>query len=359
MKRFLVIIGWLLSLVFLTTCIDKFPFTSERPQRILNIEGYLTTLPKAHQIRLSRADIFGPEFNGLNRPEQLATVMIKDDLGNVELLNEVSPGIYLTNENFAAQVGRSYNLEVHLFEGPRFISRPEIAAPVPELDSVTFQSVRTPSLDRMNDEIGVQVLAHFQDPADEQNFYFWNILPSDFQLVSEPELNLNGPFHPTCPKCPNPLDCCKVCYVKEVPRPVNIFVSDDEEFNGIYQRRVIAYLRDNGIRFKGIFRLDMQHMSISQDAYRHLRLIDQHLRLNGSVFDLPPANIRGNMLNLEDQEDQVLGYFFVADERPIRIYIDESKLEYVLRPKTLIPTTCLAFRGSGMTTNPPADWNPF
>jgi hypothetical protein len=350
-------IGLLFSLILFTTCIDKFPFTSEAPPRILNIEGYLTTLPKAHQIRLSRADRFGPEFNGLNRPEQLATVMIKDNLGNVEPLNEVSPGIYRTSEDFAAQVGRTYNLEIILFDGKRYISRPELVNPVPEMDSVTFQSVRTPSLDRMNDEIGVQIIAHFQDPAEEKNFYFWNILPSDFQVIAEPELNENGPFHPTCPRCPNPLDCCRVCYTKEVPRPVNIFVADDEQFNGIYQRRVIAYLRDNGIRFKGIFRLDMQHLSISQDAYRHLRLIDQHLRLNGSVFDAPPANIRGNMLNVEDQEEQVLGYFFVGDEKPIRIYIDEKKLEFVLRPRTLIPTTCLAFR-RGVTTIPPLDWSP-
>lgn len=351
-------IAWLLILVLLTTCIDKFPFTSELPPKILSIEGYLTTLPKAHQIRLSRADRFGPEFNGLNRPEPLAKVLIKDDLGNVEMLSEVSPGIYVTSEDFAAKVGRSYNLELNLFDGRRYISRPEKVVPVPELDSVTVQSVSVPTIDRMNDEIGVEVLAHFQDPVEEKNHYFWNILPSDFQIISEPELNHNGPDHPTCPRCPNPLDCCKVCYSKEVPRPLNIFVADDEEFNGIYQKRVVAYLRDNGIRFKGIFRLDMQHMSISQDAYRHLRLIDQQLRLNGSVFDLPPANIRGNMLNLEDQEEQVLGFFFVADERPIRIYIDESKLDFVLSPKTSIPTTCLAFRGSGMTTIPPADWNP-
>ena len=88
------------------SCIDKFPFTSDLPPKILNIEGYLTTMPKAHQIRLSRADRFGPEFNGLNRPEQLATVMIKDNLGNVESLDEVSPGIYRTSDDFAAQVGR-------------------------------------------------------------------------------------------------------------------------------------------------------------------------------------------------------------------------------------------------------------
>ncbi|MFD2202316.1 DUF4249 domain-containing protein [Shivajiella indica] len=341
----------------MTNCIDPYAFKAAEPDGIINIEGFITTVPKAHRVRVSRADKFGPEFVGLNRGVALAKVLIKDDLGRVEILEEEGSGIYRTSVDFRAEIGRTYNLEVELREGQRYISLPETVVPVPALDSVTFQSVRKPSLERLNDEIGVQVLAHFQDPGDEQNFYFWNLLMSDFQVIGEPELNHNGPNHPTCPRCPNPLECCRICYGQEVPKPTRVITTDDIDFNGNYKRREIAYIEDDGLRFKGIYRLDMQHLSVSPSAHRYLKLVGQQLSVSGTVFDPPPANIRGNFLSLQDTQEEVLGHFIAADEIPIRLYIDGEDLEFVLRPQTLIPTDCRAsFRGK--TTTAPIDWNP-
>jgi hypothetical protein len=348
---FLMIFGLLMN------CIDPYSFKAVEPEGLINIEGILTTLPKAHQVRVSRADKFGPEFVGLNRGVALAKVLIKDDLGRVEILEEQGSGIYLTSETFQAEIGRTYNLEVILREGQRYVSLPETVVPVPALDSVTFQSVRKPSLERLTDEIGVQVLAHFQDPGDERNFYFWNLLMSDFQVIGEPELNHNRPDHPTCPRCPNPLDCCRICYGQELPKPTRVITTDDIDFNGNYQRREIAYIEDDGLRFKGIYRLDMQHLSVSASAHRYLKLVGQQLGISGTVFDPPPANIRGNFLSLQNTEEEVLGHFIAADEVPIRLYIDKDELEFVLRPQTIIPTDCrAAFRGK--TIIPPSDWNP-
>jgi hypothetical protein len=345
---FLMILGF--------SCIDIFPFESAEPEGLLNVEGFVTTLPKAHVIRLSRADKFGPEFIGLNRPITTASVLIKDDVGNVELLEHSESGLYLTRSDFAAQIGRKYNLEIQLIDGSRYISKPEEVLEVPPLDSVAYNAISIPSTDRLNDEIGVEIVGHFQDPADQQNFYFWNVLVSDYQLIAEPENNHNGPNHPTCPRCPNPLECCRVCYRSELPKPTNIITTDDTDFNGNYQSRRIAYIRDNGLRFKGIYRLDMQHLSVSQEAHRYLKLIGQQLNLTGSVFDPPPANIRGNLYNLDNIEEQVLGYFFTSDEVPIRLYIKRENLEFVLRPVTGYPTDCRAARNSSI--NPPIDWNP-
>jgi hypothetical protein len=354
----------LFSLLLIYACIDVFPFENERPEPILALEGYITTIPKVHRIRLSRADRFSPDFNGLNRPETLAKVLIKDNLGNVEVLTESTAGVYLTQENFAAEVGKTYNLEITLNDGRRFISRPETVAPAPLVDSLSYIAVRTASENSFVDEVGVRIFAHFQDPPDQQNYYFWNMLPSDFQLVAEPELNLNSPFHPTCPRCPNPLDCCRICYFSERPSPPNVNTAEDSDFNGLYQNIPIAYIRDNGLRFKGIYKAKIQHLSVSQNAYRHLTLIGQQVGLTGSVFDPPPANIRGNLINLDDPEDTPLGYFFASDEISLETYIHPERLEFVFRPQTLFPTDCRAYVvGIGIVRPndpqiPPVDWNP-
>jgi hypothetical protein len=359
----ILILGFV-GFIFINSCIDKYDVPSAIPPLILNVEGFITTLPKSHSVRLSWASRFGTEFIGRNLPVERATVLIKDDLGGVVSLMESGSGIYESPPDFAAEVGKSYSLDITLLNGKRYVSLNEKVSQVPEVDSVTYMSVRRATTDRLNDEIGVQVIAHFKDPEEKGNYYFWNSLESDFALITEPEQYHLPPDHPTCPRCPAPKECCSRCYHKDIPKPANIMIFSDFDGNGLYQRKEIAYIFDNGLRFKDTYRLDVQHLSISAEAYRFLRLVDQQMRLSGSVFDLPPANIRGNIISLDNMEEQVLGHFFASDERFLRIYIKREKLEFYLRPQTTVPDDCREFLQQTFFTmpylpvDPPSDWNP-
>lgn len=184
---------WLL--IFSTfSCIDPYGFNAELGEQALAVEGYITTIPGHQEIRLRRAEVFGPDYIGVNKPEGLATVLIKDDLGRVtRLVEQRQRGLYATEEIFAAEIGRSYNLEIITQNKKRYISKAELVREVPKLDSVTYRAVRIPSTDLLNDDYGVQVLGHFQDPKGQDNYYFWRTMESDFVLIAEPDLeNLGG-----------------------------------------------------------------------------------------------------------------------------------------------------------------------
>jgi hypothetical protein len=360
---------WSILFFLLGNCVDPFAVENPETNRILTVEGFITTLPKSHAIRLSYTRPFGPEAPGPNPGIITANVYLRDDLGGVEIMSLKPPrdnfdqvrGFYETSENFAAEVGRSYTLHIELQDGTRYQSIPELVNPVPEVDSLTYQAVRTASSDPMNDRIGVEVIAHFQDPAELNNNYFWNPIESDFVIIAEPELYHGGP-----------LDCCDRCFHKDMPFPFNVVTVSDIDFNGLYQRRPIAYVVDNGIRFKDTYRLDMQHLSVSDEAYRFLRLVGQQVNLSGSVFDPPPANIRGNILNIQNPQEQVLGYFFASDERLLRTYIQKSKLDFVLNPASIVPYDCRDYLDPDgknsdprigliqpkLPVDPPQDWDP-
>jgi hypothetical protein len=360
----------LLGFFIFNSCIDRFNIPLDEPDFILNVEGYITTQPRSHQIRLSRAAKYGPDFLGPSRPVNLATVLIKDNEEKSVLLPYTENGIYITPDDFAAKVGNSYNLEITLPNGDRYISTKEYINSVPKMDSVTYQAVRTASENRLNDEIGVQIIGHFQDPQDEVNYYYWRKLESDFVIIAEPELYTLPPTHPTNPRGSAPKDCCVRCFYKEFPAPPSIMTVSDEFFNGNYQRRMVAYILDDGTRFKDTYRLDLQHLSVSAEAHRFLTLMDQQLRLTGSVFDPPPANIRGNVVSLKNPQEQVLGYFFVSDEQFIRTYIKKENLEFFLTPQSTIPDDCREYLNIGgsnsspgftppkLSVEPPPDWNP-
>jgi hypothetical protein len=343
-------------LIIPISCVD--PYQIEIPQgaQLLTVDGFITTDPGPHLIRLTRSDTYGSVFEGLIRPVIRATVGIRDSEGNVTFLNELAnDGVYATPEGFMARVGVSYSLQIDLQNGKSYTSLPERVESVPQIDSLSYKSVRFNTNERLTDLIGVQVFAHFRDPSDQTNFYYWRNGPSTFVLVANPELHTLPPNHPTNPRGPDPKDCCSICYIEDASRIQRFTLASDDNFNGLSQRLPVLFIEDNGLRFKQTYRAEIQQISVSSDAHRFLRLIEQQTNLTGSVFDNPPANIRGNIISLDDPDEVVLGYFMAGSVDKKQVYIEKNKLEFLQTPR-IIPDDCLTV--SGAQLSPPSDWNP-
>jgi hypothetical protein len=343
-------------LIIPISCIDPYKIDLPQGEQLFTVDGFITTDPGPHLIRLTRSDTYGSVFEGLIRPVIRARVAIRDSEGNVTFLNELAnDGIYATPEGFMARVGVSYSLQIELQNGRSYTSLPERVESVPEIDSLSYRSVKFNTNDRLNDLIGVQVFAHFRDPSDQANFYYWRNGTSTFVLVANPEQHTLSPQHPTNPRGPDPKDCCAICYIDDVSRIQRFTLASDETFNGLSQRLPVLFIEDNGLRFKQTYRAEIQQISVSSGAHRFLRLIEQQTNLTGSVFDNPPANIRGNIVSLDNPDEIVLGYFIAGAIAKKQIYIEREKLEFLQTPR-IIPDDCLTV--SGAQISPPSDWNP-
>lgn len=343
-------------LIIPISCIDPYKIDIPQGAQLVTVDGIITTDPGPHLIRLTRSDTYGSVFEGLIRPIIRARVGIRDSEGNVTFLNEIeNDGIYATPEGFRARVGVSYSIQIDLQNGKSYTSLPERVESVPQIDSLSYQSVKFNTNDRLIDLIGVQVFAHFKDPSDQDNFYYWRNGTSTFVLVANPEQHTLPPNHPTNPRGPDPKDCCAICYIQDDSRIQRFTLASDENFNGLSQRLPVLFIEDNGLRFKQTYRAEIQQMSVSSSAHRFLRLIEQQTNLTGSVFDNPPANIRGNIISLDDPDEVVLGYFMAGSVAKKQVYIEKEKLEFLQTPRT-IPDDCLTV--SGAQLSPPSDWNP-
>ncbi len=350
LKRFLYII-FLMPLA----CIDPYEGDIPEGERLLTVEGYITTNPGPHPIRLTRTDTYGSVFEGLIRPVVQARVGVRDSEGLVTFLTEVTQGVYNTPESFRAIAGLSYILQIELQDGSNYTSLPERISSVPQLDSLSYRSIEVATENRDLPRSGVQLIAHFTDPGDQTNFYYWRTAPASYVLVANPELHTLPPTHPTNPRGPDPKDCCAICFVNEQSRVQNFAIASDEDFNGLQTRFPINFIEDDGLRFKDTYRAEVHQLSVSPGAHRFLKLIDQQLGITGSVFDQPPANIRGNMINLENPDEVVLGYFIAASVDSKQIYIQNENLEFLQSPKIIADDCRLS---EGALTQPPADWNP-
>lgn len=342
--------------LFSVSCIDPYKVEIEEGQQLVTIEGMVTTGPGPHVIKLTRSDTYGSVFEGLIRPVQGATMIVRDDQGRVIFLEEdiKKRGSYETPNDFSAEIGRSYTLQIQLVTGEVYSSLPEKVESVPEIKNLTIETVQIPVEGEILFRSGVQIYAEIEDPGDQMNFYFWRNAESTFILETRPDLYVD--IQPNLPPRPAPKACCVSCYQTEKIGNNSIFIAQDENFNGLTTKIPVAFIEDNGRRLVNTFRTDIRQISVSAKAYRFLKLVKQQTEISGSVFDPPPASIRGNMISLDNPDEAVLGYFMVGGEARKRIYIKKTDLTFN-QPSAILPDDCRVFAGPNSTT-PPADWNP-
>ncbi|WP_075349438.1 DUF4249 domain-containing protein [Algoriphagus marinus] len=348
MKRYIY-----LFLLLLTACIDPYETEVEQGQQYLTIDGTITSVAQVHRVRLTRGDTYGSIFQGLIRPVTGATVIVRDNLGEVTFLeeNEEDRGYYETPATFAAVVGRSYSLQIQLVDGKVYTSFPEKVEAAPLIKSLGYQSQRIPVEGEVNDASGVQLIVDIDDPADQNNFYYFRNSEATYVLETRPDLYTTPPPD----RSPAPKDCCFTCFQTETVGNQSYFISSDDNFNGLSTRLIAGFIPDNGRRFVNTYRIDLRQLNVSQEAYRFLRLVKQQSEISGSVFDPPPANIRGNMISLDDPEEVVLGFFIAAGESKKRVYIKNSDLDFV-QNIAIIPDDCRVVPGASLL--PPFDWRP-
>lgn len=338
-------------------CIDPFKVALPEGQQLLTIEGIIHTGAGPHTIILTRSATYGSVFQALIRPVSGATVVIRDNEGRITFLEEDqnSRGNYTTPTGFRAEIGKSYTLQIQTVEGKVYTSLPERVESVPQIENITLKTVTVPVEGETNPRSGVQLISEINDPADQKNFYFWRLSPVVHVLEARPDLFTPRPSPEFPDRIVFPKPCCAICYRTEITGNQSVFIAQDDNFNGLTTRIPAAFIEDNGLRFVSKLRVDLKQYAVSQEAYRFLRLVKQQAEINGSIFDPPPATIRGNMINLENPDEVVLGYFMAAGESSRRIYIDKSDLTF-RQNNGLIPDDCRTV--SGASVDPPLDWIP-
>lgn len=352
MKKVLIII----SAIIISGCIDPYHFDIDGGSPLVIVDGTITTEEGPHYVKLFWSSVYGNNFQGVVQPLPNASLWIRDDSGDIELMTQSNEiGVYQTSASFSAKVGRAYSLYIELPDGRIIMSLPEKVERVPEIDSLSVRTHEIFTDNPLYNQSGAQVMVHFKDPADEKNYYQWVHGESVYVLIANPELHRFGPDNFLCPYCDDPKDCCDRCFRTEKLTRIPLTIADDESFNGASMSVPFIFIEDNGVRLRDTYRIDIQQRSLSQRAHRFLLLTKQQQEIEGNVFDPPPANIRSNLVNMDNPDESVLGYFMASDVHTRRIYIKNTDIA-IHKAVNIIPDDCREVRNASL--EPPDDWNP-
>ncbi len=277
--RLLPALLWILSLG-LTSCEDVIDLDLPSTDPQLVVEGWLTNEPVEQEVRLS---LSAPYFENAELPGVSgALVVLFDGENPVDTFAERTDAAGFYASDYQLSAGGFYSVYILSPDGKEYQSQPQLLESVPAIDSI-YAKFREES--PFEDE-GYYVFINTREPAGIGDHYRWR------QYI-------NGEF-------------------QNEPFDLNYASDEFVDGNPIIDFEVATAPAQVG----DTVRIDQ--MTISREAFDYLQQVQQQTAFVGSLFDTPPAPIPGNFRNLNDPEDEPLGFLGVSGLTFAEIVIEEE-----------------------------------
>jgi hypothetical protein len=334
MKNLKTNIIFLLLSTFLVACVDIYDPKLTTDKLRLVVEAHLTTKLDYQYVYLTYDAPYNSEGNNFKNLVNRAKVKIVDDQGKVfEFYDEIEPNNQIkTREGYnyrsvnkiKAELGRKYKLTVEVLDGRKYESSLQGAVRVPKIDKVSTEFSELSPPIKIKGQFAVFI--DTQDSPTEKNFYKWDTYHVK-QINYCREWYIFGQGGAVTQSFVD--KCCEPCYEK-VRYDDAYEIGNDRLINGnkITRKYVATVPFENTTPYYMV----INQYSLTEDAYRYWNAVKEQSKNSGGLFDATPKSIRGNIKNINDVSEEVLGIFYVSDVYEHQINIDRN----LTNPKPII-----------------------
>jgi hypothetical protein len=301
--------------MLLCSCLSPVDFETDSVGEKLVVSGQISTLPEQNFVQLG----WTANSERLPFPISDATVRLTDDLGRsfIYTEDENNPGMYYLPD-VAGTSGRIYVIQVTTPEGEYYESTPEKMPPTPGDLSVTNEIVR----EEFTDNEGIVSLQPFI------KIYVNSILPtSNVHLrwsVYEAFLLSPTDFPDPFGSVPPP------CYIVQAADPQRIVLFNGEEIQTQTIENLLVASRVVDWSFFEKHHFTVYQSGLTSGALEYWRKVNILANQVGSIFDTPPAEVNGNIKNINKADEKVHGYFQAVNETYHRITLYQQDIPYPL-----------------------------
>lgn len=216
------------------------------------------------QNQMIRLSLSTPYFSAnTEAPAVGATVKVINDNTGAEFdFQDQGNGVYATS-SFIPELNATYLLDI-IYEGETYFAT-ETLISVVDLSSVEQ------TIDGGDSDSDIEVTVYFDDPANEDNYYLGEFIPS-----IEPLLTLE---------------------------PLSDSFTDGNQ----------NFMEFENEEFEAGDSIDINLYGISENYYNYINLLVNQTGEGGGPFTTTPAQLKGNCKNLTNPNKEVLGYFRLGE----------------------------------------------
>ena len=304
-----------LLLMTLFACSEVIDLNVGPQQEQLVIFGRVTDGLAGNEVWLAQTS----PVDGQQAPVTGSTVTLLEDGNAIGEYLEFEEGRYrLDLQGDSARTGRNYALRVQLRDGREYLSPAQVMPALMAVDSIYFDAN---TVETVVNQAGVTVTQNrasvladtrILDP-EQDTFLKWHLTSA---YIFEERRRI-------CPTCPPP-----PCYVINDITPQQMLLFDGRTLKvpEIRRQEMLSEVIDS--RFALAFYFQVIQLTMSEAAYDYFALIDQISNLQGSIFDTPSAPVPGHFSNVNDPDEEVLGFFEVVRADTTRIRIRSDDLDF-------------------------------
>ena len=301
-----------------TNCVKEFDPPSQGYDNVLVVEAFLSNGDDPFEVKLSRSI---PIDTSAFIPENGASVRLLNSTGETYNLTETSPGLY-AHPPINAQIGESYQLFIQTRNGSNYESSSVVMRSTPKIDSITHRYVERPEAG----QIGIQTYVNTHDPDNKTWYYRWEWFETwEFHTAYQSnDVYENGEIFPR-------EDDIFRCWKNSESTSIIIATSKNLT-QDIISENPILYVTTATDRLRVKYSLNVKQYSLSEESYNYWLELQKVTESLGTLFDPQPATVYGNIYNVNDDTEIVLGYFDASSVEEERIFLSRADM-----PPTRIP----------------------
>ena len=285
------------------------PDVSKVNYKYLVVDGVINTGANPTDIRISRTWPVGSDTT--DTPETNAFVRVEDQNSNTTFLYENQPGVYhQATGNFSNQV--SYRLHINTSDGQEYVSDYVKGIATPAIDSVNWS--------RKEDGVHIYVSTH--DPLSAANYYRWDFEETwEYKSFYQSTVKyVNGVFVGRTP-AEDVFTCWHSLASTEI-----LLGSSTGLSNTIIYEKPITFIPIATERIGLRYSILVKQYAMDQAAYQYFEQLKKNSEQLGTIFGNEPSKLTGNIHNVSNPNEPVLGFLSAGDMQQNRIFISNDQV---------------------------------
>ncbi len=299
-------------LLFAITVTCRKPYLPDalvKSDNYLVVDGIINTSPGGvTTILLSRTKNLTDTVVSI--PESGAQVTIQDAAGSMYHLSEQgTAGTYASSPLFLNN-NTQYRLLITTSSNKKYASDLVTTRVTPPIDSVSW----------VQDTIGVHVYANTHDPSNNTRYYRWQyVLTFEYQSQLETPWGLSGntiyvrDFNNLIHICYNTINSTRVLLGTSAALSQDV-ISLAKLLTIPQNDSIIAYRLS----------INVKQFALTQQCYGYWQIIQKNSEQLGTLFDLQPSQLEGNIHSLSNSIEPVVGFVSAGTMEEKRIFISKA-----------------------------------
>lgn len=305
-------------IMLLSGCVDKYwPESEFKYDRMIVVEGMITNTPGPYTVYLSvSAALDKPEFIPLSG----YSVIISDDQGNMELLTQIEPGVYMTSaDGIQGVIGRSYKLGIFSYADNKiYESAYELLRKPVEIEDVHGEIEFHTDSDYEYNLSGYQFYVDTKTAEQDTNYLLWQM---DYTYQYEANYLARYVYDNYQMETMHPSDSLLTCW-KTGKRKEIITNKTENLSEPTFKKIPLCYITTETKELSIRYSLLVKQHTISYEAYRFWNQLEEFKEDTYWLYAKQPYPIKGNLECTSDGDEIILGYFMVAGVDEKRVFVD-------------------------------------